>query len=136
MNRPALYIFLVGLLLMPSIGNSRDSLPDSRTLRQWIQAMKASPQGPFKRIRWFCRDGTVQPPIEYACSERGGGVQHGEWNDRVKTLRENGFYIANLLADLLLEEPPLQPPETDLMRDTIAVLCRRKMKRLAVTSFF
>jgi hypothetical protein len=119
MNRPALYIFLVGLLLMPSIGNSRDSLPDSRTLRQWIQAMKASPQGPFKRIRWFCRDGTVQPPIEYACSERGGGVQHGEWNDRVKTLRENGFYIANLLADLLLEEPPLQPPETDFLKQII-----------------
>jgi hypothetical protein len=74
--------------------------PDVGTMRQWIQEMKTSPRGPFNRIRWFCRDGTLQPPEPFACSERGGGVQHGEWSDRVKAIRDQGFIIANVLADV------------------------------------
>ena len=74
--------------------------PDPATLRSWVQKMKTSPRGPFKHIRWFCNDGTVQLPREYACKEHGGGVQHGEWTQRVRTLRANGYYIANILADI------------------------------------
>ena len=70
------------------------------TLRSWIQTMKKAPRGPFKQIRWFCKDGTIKPPKEYACKEHGGGVQHGEWTDRVKTLRKNGYYIANVFASI------------------------------------
>ena len=44
--------------------------------------MKSSPKGPFERIRWYCNDGTVLPPKAYACKKHGGGVQHGEWNER------------------------------------------------------
>ena len=47
---------------------------DEDTLRSWIQAMKKAPRGPFKQIRWFCKDGTIKPPKEYACKEHGGGV--------------------------------------------------------------
>ncbi len=68
--------------------------------RQWIEEMKTNPRGPFLRIRWFCNDGTLQPPKPYACSERGGGHQHGEWSERTKTLRAKGYKIANLLAGL------------------------------------
>ena len=57
--------------------------PDPATLRSWVQKMKTSPRGPFKHIRWFCNDGTVHLPQEYACKERGGGVQHGDWTQRV-----------------------------------------------------
>lgn len=62
--------------------------------------MKTADRGPFKRIRWFCNDGTVHPPKPYPCGDRGGGRQHGEWSDRVRALRENGFIIANVLADV------------------------------------
>ncbi len=79
---------------------AKEPLPDEGVLRQWIAAMKESARGPFKRIRWFCNDGTVHPPRPYACSERGGGVQHGEWTNRVKRLRAHGYFVANVLADL------------------------------------
>jgi len=66
--------------------------------RQSIEAMKTSERGPFARIRWFCNDGSVLPPKAYACVERGGGHQHGEWSDRTRQLRAQGYLIATLLA--------------------------------------
>ncbi len=62
--------------------------------------MKASPKGPFEGIRWFCADGSVQPPKAYACSERGGGIQHGLWTERVQGMRADGYTIANLLSPI------------------------------------
>ncbi|MDX2476996.1 MAG: phosphoenolpyruvate synthase, partial [Gammaproteobacteria bacterium] len=62
--------------------------------------MKSSEQGPFDRIRWFCSDGTVLPPKAYACSQHGGGHQHGELSKHSQSLRSNGYWIANLLAGI------------------------------------
>ncbi|MDJ0985463.1 MAG: PEP/pyruvate-binding domain-containing protein [Desulfobacterales bacterium] len=91
-------------LLALSLATAVAATPDEATLHSWVQKMKTASRGPFKHIRWFCNDGTIQLPKEYACSERGGGVQHGEWNDRVKVLRENGYYIANVFADVRADE--------------------------------
>jgi len=66
--------------------------------RQWIEEMKTSERGPFARVRWFCKDGSVLPPKAYACVEHGGGHQHGEWNDKTVELRAQGYLIATLLA--------------------------------------
>jgi hypothetical protein len=68
--------------------------------RSWIEQMKADPRGPFVSVKWFCNDGTVLPPKAYACGPHGGGHQHGEWSDRTKELRANGYLIATLLAGL------------------------------------
>jgi hypothetical protein len=64
----------------------------------WLQKMKTSPRGPFKNVKWFCKDGSVLPPKPYACTEHGGGSQHGNYTDQTKTLRKNGYYVANILA--------------------------------------
>jgi hypothetical protein len=69
-------------------------------LRDWVQEMKKAPRGPFTRLRWFCNDGTILPPKAYACKDHGGGVQHGEWTEQVKLMRDNGYYIANIYADV------------------------------------
>lgn len=69
-------------------------------LRERIAAMKSHPRGPFARIRWFCRDGSVLPPEPFACKPFGGGSQHGEWTDEVKALRSQGYLVANILSDL------------------------------------
>ena len=64
--------------------------PEAAKYRQWIAEMKASSQGPFARIRWFCNDGTVLPPKAYACRPHGGGVQHGEWTENAQAMRQSG----------------------------------------------
>ena len=81
--------------------------------------MKAAPRGPFARIRWFCNDGSVLPPKAYACSKRGGGVQHGEWNDRAKNLRANGYYIGNVLASLDTREIIKAPGSSNLLNQIL-----------------
>ena len=68
--------------------------------RQWIVEMKEAPRGPFSNVKWYCKDGSVFPPTEYACAKRGGGVQHGEWSDRTKELRSQGYRVATLLAGI------------------------------------
>jgi hypothetical protein len=87
-------------------------LPSDETLRGWIEEMKESPRGPFARIRWFCRDGSVLPPEAGACVPHGGGIQHGEWNDQAVALREGGYLVANVLADL--EPADFVGPAADL----------------------
>jgi hypothetical protein len=88
--------------------------PDAATLRAWVETFKASPRGPFERIRWFCADGSVHPPKPYPCAERGGGVQHGEWNERARALRAGGYAVANVLADV--DPARFTGPEADLAR--------------------
>jgi len=67
---------------------------------QWIAQMKASDRGPFSAIRWFCKDGRVLQPKDYACAAKGEGWQHGEWSDRTKQLRSDGYKVANVLAGI------------------------------------
>lgn len=89
---------VVFLLLFPANAHSNQNL--TGTYGAWVAEMKTAPRGPFKQIRWFCNDGTVHPPRPYPCAERGGGRQHGEWTDRVKRIRADGYAIANVLADI------------------------------------
>lgn len=91
------------LLLLPGLcaaGLAGAGAAEPAEMPGWIEEMKRAPRGPFARIRWFCADGAVLPPGDGACREHGGGVQHGEWNARARSLRERGFLVANLLADI------------------------------------
>jgi len=76
------------------------STSDTQMYSNWLQEMKASEKGPFKRIRWFCKDGSILPPKPYACAKHGGGRQHGEWNEYTRLLREAGYNVANVLAGI------------------------------------
>ena len=80
--------WIFALVVLVLAGPVAAEQPDNTALRGWIAEMKASPRGPFARIRWFCKDGTMLPPTPYACEPHGGGSQHGEWTDRVKQLRQ------------------------------------------------
>ncbi len=114
-----LALILSFLLLLPGPVPAQADPPDAATLRSWIQGMKKSPRGPFKHIRWFCNDGTIQLPQEYACREHDGGVQHGEWTDRVRTLRNNGYFIANVFADVRAQEFLQDTRNLDIVRQMV-----------------
>ncbi len=81
--------------------------------RQWVEAMKTAERGPFSRLRWFCNDGTVLPPKAYACADHDGGYQHGEWSERTRELRDQGYKIAGLLAGVDPEALAAQPDFLD-----------------------
>ena len=83
-----------------SAGEKAPSPANAEIHRAWVEEMKSAPRGPFERLRWFCKDGTVLPPKAYACGNHGGGIQHGEWNERTRAARGEGYAIANVLAEL------------------------------------
>jgi phosphohistidine swiveling domain-containing protein len=114
-----LALILSVLLLNPDLVPAQADPPDAATLSSWVQVMKKSPRGPFKHIRWFCNDGTIQLPQEYACRERDGGVQHGEWTDRVRTLRNNGYFIANVFADVRAREFLQDTRQLDIVKQMV-----------------
>ena len=66
--------------------------------RTWIAEMKDDARGPFAAIKWFCKDGRVLAPKDFSCAKKGEGWQHGEWSDRTKQLRSQGYKVANVLA--------------------------------------
>ncbi len=112
---PALALALALWLALSPGAAAAAPLPDPPTLRSWIQEMKASPKGPFYLVRWFCADGTVHPAKPYPCGERGGGIQHGEWNQRVKDMRAGGYAIGNVLAELEPDDFTGPAPQLDTL---------------------
>ena len=82
---------------------------DTAAYTAWIAEMKAAERGPFSQIRWFCADGSVHPPRAYACAERGGGHQHGQWSERTEALRGKGFLVGNVLAGIDAEAAVARP---------------------------
>lgn len=97
---PIVALLLAAFVCQAADTNRRTANPDHVA---WIAQMKKAERGPFARIRWFCKDGQILPPKPFACLDFGGGSQHGEWSERTKTLRAEGYAIANFYADLDIE---------------------------------
>ncbi len=115
-GRSSAKAFLAALLAAAPVARAAaQALPDPPALRTWVQEMKDSAQGPFQAIRWFCNDGTMHPARPYPCGTRGGGVQHGEWNARVKQMRGEGYAIANVLATLPVDRYTGRAPDTNAL---------------------
>ena len=96
--RPLIALLLVSGMCLAHGAERASSDPDITRYRQSLAQMKEAERGPFKRVRWFCADGTVLPPKSFACKDHGGGVQHGELNSRALELRAAGYHVANVLA--------------------------------------
>ena len=98
--------FLGALLALCAMANAAvaadapSAARDAAKYRQWIGEMKDSPRGPFVSIKWFCKDGRVLPPKDYACAKQGEGWQHGEWSERTRELRAQGYNVATFLAGI------------------------------------
>ena len=86
-------------------------LPPPEVLQSWIRGFEDSERGPFELIRWFCHDGRILP-ARTGCGGEDKGVQHGDWNERARLLRNNDFAIANVLV--ALEPQRFVGPRADL----------------------
>ncbi len=75
-----------------------------REVRTAFDAMKKDPRGPYLRIRWYCKDGTVQAPAGTPCAEHGGGVQYAERNASALRLAELQFDVGVILQSLSFEQ--------------------------------
>ena len=62
-----------------------------------IRSYKADTRGPYKEIRWYCKDGTILPPQE-RCPEPGG-VQRARHKEEVYALSQSSHvFLGQILA--------------------------------------
>ena len=94
------YIVFILFFCFSATGLATQSRPADtiNSFPRWIEDFKSSEKGPFDKIRWYCKDGSVLPPKAGACTSHGGGIQHGQWNQQTLMLRDAGYYIGNVLA--------------------------------------
>jgi hypothetical protein len=79
--------------------------------------MIVDPRGPYSRVRWYCNDGTSQPPVAYACRERGGGRQHAEYSPKRQRLAELGWSVGTIYASLTFGELFDSAPRQQRLRE-------------------
>ncbi len=118
--------YIILLLLLNSSGPLAAELAAQQTGNQtldsyksWIAAMKKQPRGPFSQVRWFCKDGQILPPQPFACEAFGGGSQHGQWSKQSEILRQQGYLIANVLADLPASYATLRVDDADALNQIL-----------------
>ena len=106
------------VLLCPALAAAGDSAGSGARgdrgdlYRAYNAQMKGDPRGPFSAVKRYCKDGSVLPPRPNTCSGRGGG-QHGEWSDRTRELRAQGYKVATFLAGLDAAAAVAAPDLTD-----------------------
>ena len=96
-------IFLRGFVLITftivaatsSFGQNKQK-SDSQ-IKMLIETYKQDARGPYKDIRWFCKDGSTLPPQE-RCTEPGG-VQRARYRDEVISLaKTNNVFFGQILT--------------------------------------
>ncbi len=84
----ALCLLISGITFSQKVENSQIS--------EMVQSFKKDTKGPYKDIRWFCKDGTTLPPQE-RCPEPG--VQRARYKDEVISLsKTNHIFLGQILA--------------------------------------
>jgi len=97
-----LQIALLALLLLSLWPVYSQQISNSEIQRR-IAAYKTDIRGPYKEIRWYCKDGTILPPQE-RCPEPGG-VQRARHKDEVNALSaSNHIFLGQILATTPLSD--------------------------------
>ncbi|PZD77313.1 PEP/pyruvate-binding domain-containing protein [Mesonia sp. K7] len=69
-----------------------------KEIKARIESYKNNPRGPYKKIEWFCDDGTRRGPKD-PCPDHIGGIQHASYKAEVEELhKKNHLFFADILA--------------------------------------
>ncbi|MFH1723689.1 MAG: PEP/pyruvate-binding domain-containing protein [Elusimicrobiota bacterium] len=99
------WLSIGAMILFAGAGSAAPFRPlEPKEAAALISKIQANPRGPYERVMWHCRDGSVLPPAPYACSERGGGRQYGVPNADAGKLAAAGIYVGTVLASLSPED--------------------------------
>ncbi|MFD1314995.1 PEP/pyruvate-binding domain-containing protein [Namhaeicola litoreus] len=103
MIKSAMLVLFIGIFLNGSLLTAQE-IPVS-TIKKQIQSFKKDERGPYYRIKWFCKDGSVRDPKESCPESIGGGIQHASYKPEVDALATNHqLYFGNILSYNKIEE--------------------------------
>jgi hypothetical protein len=96
-----IYLTCAGLQANPLAPPGSESLLEAKQL---VNAMQNNAKGPYKRILWYCKDGTKLPPRSFACKDHGGGHQHAEYSSERERLAKLGWNVGTIFTALSWDE--------------------------------
>ena len=74
---------------------------NSEYIKDIIAAYKKDIRGPYYRIKWFCKDGSIREPRDPCPDAIGGGIQHASFKESALDLRKtNHLFFAEILASV------------------------------------
>ncbi len=93
-------LVLVALFIGPGAVATHARIQDQAVppsaIAELVQAFKTDPRGPYRDIRWFCKDGTTVPANERCPTP---GVQRARYKESVVALaRTNGIHLGQILS--------------------------------------
>lgn len=95
--RRKLYIFL--LLFSLFLNNSFSQEKSNQEIIKLIESYKNDSKGPYFRIKWFCKDGSVRDSKDPCPDDIGGGIQHASFKESALELRRtNHLFFGEILA--------------------------------------
>lgn len=90
-------LFLLTLVFAVALLQLNAQRQEPAGIKTMIEKYKADQRGPYKDIRWFCKDGSVIPPKE-KCPQPGG-VQRARYKDEVTALaKSNHVFLGQILS--------------------------------------
>jgi hypothetical protein len=96
MKKSIIIASLFSLLIIVGVGAQSYS---NDYLKTQIKHYKSDLRGPYKDIRWFCKDGTIRMPKDPCPDSIGSGVQHARYKESVEAIAEkNHIYFGQILA--------------------------------------
>ena len=77
----------------------------SEKIKQLVEAYKNDIRGPYYRIKWFCKDGSIRNPKNPCPDAIGGGIQHASFKESALQLRkDNHLYFGEILASNTIDD--------------------------------
>ena len=68
-------------------------------IKNQIESYKNDQRGPYYRIKWFCKDGSIRDPKDPCPQNIGPGIQHATYKKEVETLaQKHHIYFGNILS--------------------------------------
>ncbi|MGB3077436.1 MAG: PEP/pyruvate-binding domain-containing protein [Saprospiraceae bacterium] len=96
-NKTRLYFFLVLVFISASLSFSMAQVSNTEAVKAMIGRYKTDPRGPYRDIRWFCKDGTTRDPHD-PCPDHKGS-QHARLKDEVTALADKDhIFLGQILA--------------------------------------
>ena len=92
-------LLLAGLVICIASTVGAQELPVA-SIKKSIETFKENARGPYKKIEWFCKDGTQREARDPCPDDIGGGVQHASYSDDLIALgKKHHLYVADILAN-------------------------------------
>jgi hypothetical protein len=101
MKKQILFSFIVGFFTIVTFSQNISN----QYIKEQIVVFKNDLRGPYKDIRWFCKDGSVRQPKDPCPQEIGPGVQHARYKDVVENIgKKNHVFLGQILAYSINQE--------------------------------